>query len=193
MPYPCLLVVLLGLTPHSSDSGRAPCRCSPRLPVLSDRSSDDTWKARMTVRPAPSPCVFCEIAHSESPVDGVYTDELVTGFMALHPQNPGHLLVIPNEHVENVASLPQLSSRLFLIGSRLAQTLRSVLSGDSCTYLLHEGFQGLHAHLHVIPRHEGDAVDLNNRAAEAPGGELERMAAQIKAAYELTWPSCSDR
>jgi len=139
-----------------------------------------------------SSCIFCQIARRGTP-DVVHSDDLVTGFMALHPQNPGHLLVIPNEHVENVASLPQLSSRLFLLGSRLAQTLRSVLSVDSCTYLLHEGFQGLQAHLHVIPRHEGDAVTLDQRAKEAPCGELGRMAAQIKAAHELAWPPSSDR
>ena len=113
--------------------------------------------------------------------------------MALHPQTPGHLLVIPNEHVENVANLPQLSARLFLLGSRLAQTLRRVFSEESCTYLLHEGFQGLHAHLHVISRHEGDAVELDHRTAEAPRDELDRMAAQIKAAFQLALPRSSDR
>ncbi len=140
-----------------------------------------------------NPCIFCQIVGGEATVSVVHSDELVTGLMALHPQTPGHLLVIPNEHVENVASLPQLSARLFLLGSRLAQTLRRVFSEDSCTYLLHEGFQGLHALLHVFPRHEGDAVELDRRAAEAPRGDLDRMAAQIKAALQVAWPPSSDR
>ena len=80
------------------------------------------------------PCIFCQIARREVPASIVYSDELVTGLMALHPQNPGHMLIIPNEHVETINKLPALSARVFSIGMRLAQMFPKILPGsNSCT------------------------------------------------------------
>ena len=131
-------------------------------------------------------CTFCRIARGEAPASIVYADELVTGLMALHPQNPGHMLVIPNEHVETMSNLPELSAHVFEIGVRLASTLPKVLSNSSCTYLMHEGLEALHVHLHITPRHTDDSVQLDQRAPEAPRKELDRMGAQLRMTYELT-------
>ena len=134
-------------------------------------------------------CIFCQIARREAPATIVYADELVTGLMALHPQNPGHMLVIPNEHVVTINNLPELSAHVFFISMRLAHTLSRVLSSSSCTYLMHEGFERLHVHLHIIPKHIDDHVQLGQRAPEAPREELDRIGAQLRKMYELSWPT----
>ena len=134
-------------------------------------------------------CIFCQIARREEPASIVYTDDLVTGLMALHPQNPGHMLVIPNEHVETMNTLAELSSRVFFVGMRLAKTLRDAQSANSCSYLLHDGFDSLHVHLHIIPRHIDDHVQIDQRAAEAPREDLDRIGAQLREIYEATWPT----
>ena len=135
-------------------------------------------------------CTFCRIARGEAPASIVYADELVTGLMALYPQNPGHTLVIPNEHVVTINNLPKLSEHVFFIGCRLAQTLSKVLSSNSCTYLMHEGFEALHVHLHIIPRRNDDHVmQHDQRAPEAPREELDRIGAQLRKKYELSWPT----
>ena len=108
-------------------------------------------------------CIFCQIAHGEEPASIVYADELVTALMALHPQNPGHMLVIPNEHRVTINNMPKLSAHVFLIGTRLAHTLSRVLSTNSCTYLMHEGFEALHVHLHIVPRHDDDKAQLSRQ------------------------------
>ena len=133
-------------------------------------------------------CIFCQIARHEAPANIVYADELVTGLMALHPQNAGHMLVIPNGHVETINTLPELSAHVFEIGMRLARVLPEVVSNTSCTYLMHEGFAGLHVHLHLIPRHSDDNVQIDQRAREAPREELDRVGAQLRKAYQRSWP-----
>ncbi len=50
--------------------------------------------------------------------------------MALHPANPGHMFVIPNEHVVTINNLPELSAHLFFISMRLAHTLSRALSSS---------------------------------------------------------------
>ena len=98
------------------------------------------------------------------------------------------MLVIPNEHVETINNLPELSAHVFEIGMRLARAFPEVVSNTSCTYLMHEGFEGLHVHLHLIPRHSNDDVQEGQRAPETAREELDRIGAQLQSAYERTWP-----
>ena len=54
---------------------------------------------------------------------------------------------------------------------------------------MHEGFEALHVHLHLIPRHVDDHVEEGKRASEAPREELYRLGAQLRKMYELSWPT----
>lgn len=50
-------------------------------------------------------CVFCKIVANELPSTRVYQDEHVTAFRDLNPQAPVHVLLIPNDHVDNTEAL----------------------------------------------------------------------------------------
>jgi histidine triad (HIT) family protein len=52
-----------------------------------------------------SACVFCEIVAGRAPASFVYRDEAVCAFMDIQPVNVGHLLVVPNQHQEDLAAL----------------------------------------------------------------------------------------
>ena len=65
--------------------------------------------------PANYRCPFCAIVRGEersdvatNQADVVLRKERVTAFVSSHqwPNNPGHLLVVPNEHFENLYTLP---------------------------------------------------------------------------------------
>jgi histidine triad (HIT) family protein len=62
-------------------------------------------------QPASYDCPFCQIARSTANssdvtvrTDIVLHDQFVTAFISLHwwPNNPGHALVIPNDHYVNI-------------------------------------------------------------------------------------------
>ena len=115
----------------------------------------------------PSSCIFCDIVAGHSPASMVYRDELVCAFMDIRPVNPGHLLVIPNEHATCLADLePATGGRMFEVGQRLAKALRA--SGIRCEgidFFLADGEPAgqevFHAHLHVVPRFAGDGFGLH--------------------------------
>lgn len=71
-------------------------------------------------------CIFCRIAQGEIPSHEVYRDERVLAIADLNPQAPEHLLVMPVEHVANVAELAAKDDEgtmaaLFAAAARLGQ------------------------------------------------------------------------
>ena len=43
-------------------------------------------------------CIFCSIAHKDTPAEFVYQDETIVAIKDAHPQAPVHVLLIPREH-----------------------------------------------------------------------------------------------
>jgi diadenosine tetraphosphate (Ap4A) HIT family hydrolase len=119
-------------------------------------------------------CVFCDIVTGQAPASFVYRDDRVTAFLDNRPVTPGHLLVIPNDHLETMADLDDgLLSDITRVGARLAAALRS--SGLPCEGInlfladgAAAGQEVLHAHLHVFPRTPGDGFTVGATAWAGP-------------------------
>jgi histidine triad (HIT) family protein len=50
-------------------------------------------------------CLFCKIGRGEAPASFVYQDEDVIAFRDIHPQAPVHVLIVPRQHVLNIAAV----------------------------------------------------------------------------------------
>jgi diadenosine tetraphosphate (Ap4A) HIT family hydrolase len=134
-------------------------------------------------------CVLCQIVAGTERASFVHRDELVSAFMDIRPINPGHLLVIPNDHIERTRDLPNnLACRVFEVGRGLARALTaSGLRADGTNLLVADGEPAgqevFHAHLHVVPRFVGDGFGLARRPGTEPAGgraELDANAAAIR-------------
>ncbi|GLV60796.1 HIT family protein [Dictyobacter sp. S3.2.2.5] len=117
----------------------------------------------------------------------VYQDEVVTAFLTIGPVNPGHLLVIPNQHAAYLADMDEeIGAHLFTISTRLARALRqSGLRCEGVNLFLADGeaaFQEVfHVHMHVFPRFKGDSFTLDADWSVRPSREeLDRIARQIR-------------
>src|ERR1035437_5485877 len=72
-------------------------------------------------------CVFCDIVAGRAPASFVYRDDTVTAFLDHRPVTPGHLLVIPNDHLVTLADLDDgFLADITRLGARMASALRSV-------------------------------------------------------------------
>lgn len=117
-------------------------------------------------------CPFCRVAAGEElagdhtrQADVVYRDDLVTAFIstAWWPANPGNVLVVPNDHYENVYTLPDdLLAAVQIIGKRVALAVRTAYGAEGTSFRQHNepgGDQEVwHYHLHVFPRYRGDRL-----------------------------------
>lgn len=134
-------------------------------------------------------CIFCKILAGELPASFVYRGEHCTAFMDIQPVNPGHVLVIPNEHAANLSELNlETGGQLFQTGQQIAAGLYA--SGLPCkgvNLFLADGEPAgqevFHVHLHVFPRFEGDGFGLkfSPKYFQLPAREaLDEVAEKIR-------------
>jgi histidine triad (HIT) family protein len=141
-------------------------------------------------------CIFCEIIGGRAEGTFVYRDERAVAFADLFPLEPGHLLVVPRRHVENIYGLEDdLAAHLFQVTTRLARTVKKVLRPDGVTLLqMNEragGQEVFHFHMHIVPRRGGRPLAALFKAARmlvprprADRAELERLLSPVRAALD---------
>jgi len=111
-------------------------------------------------------CPFCHIVSGIYSRDGViYSDERVTALLSLHglPNNPGHVLVIPNRHIENIYDLtPDIAVYVYELARQVALAFKEIYGCDGTSTRQHNepaGNQDVwHFHLHVFPRYYDDQL-----------------------------------
>ena len=101
-------------------------------------------------------CLFCKIAEGTLQANVVYSDETLMAFKDIHPQAPVHILIIPQQHVDNLSSIPKemssIISRIPEVASQLAKEFRVDKSGFRL--LTNSGNDGgqtvYHLHFHLM-------------------------------------------
>jgi histidine triad (HIT) family protein len=154
--------------------------------------------------PAEYDCPFCrlvgggETAAGTGPQDIVYRDEWVTAFMSLHwrANNPGHVLVVPNAHIENLYQLPDaLGEPLLRAIRRVALAMKRAYGCAGVSTAQHNEPHGnqdvWHYHTHVFPRFAGDdlyrsRLRLTTAAERKPYAEQLRVALVSENAADAT-------
>ena len=67
-----------------------------------------------------SECPFCNIIAGDLVGSFVYQDEICSAIMDIQPINDGHLLIMPNEHIADLADIPpEVASHIFLIAQKV--------------------------------------------------------------------------
>ena len=133
-------------------------------------------------------CVFCQIVDGELPASVVHESPSVLAAMDIDPVTPGHMLVIPKQHLPWLADLTDhLAAEMFATARALAAGLRrSSLRCDGVNLFYADGeaaFQEIfHSHLHVFPRFDGDAFEIRANWGSGPSrSQLDAVAADIRA------------
>lgn len=112
-------------------------------------------------------CIFCKIVKKEAFSRIVYEDEEILAFLDKSPLNPGHLLVVPKTHYQNVFEIEdKILERLILVTKKLAVHMKKVLNLDGINIMNSNGNAAEqsvpHFHIHIIPRRKGDNLELNS-------------------------------
>ncbi|HXF47650.1 MAG TPA: HIT family protein [Burkholderiaceae bacterium] len=130
------------------------------------------------------PSVFTRIINGEIPAARVYEDEHTIAFMDAGQVNPGHVIVATRRQLETILDLDDdLAAALFRTAARVARAVDRAFKPEGITILQANkpaGWQTVpHVHLHVLPRHSNDGVELVWPRKNPPLSELQALAARI--------------
>lgn len=134
-------------------------------------------------------CPFCAIVRGELHASIVGRAPGITAFLDARPVFKGHVLVVPDEHVELFTSLTaDQCGALLAFGQRVALALEKGLEAQGAFVALnHRISQSVpHAHLHVVPRRKGDGLRgfFWPRTTYESDAERDEWAARIAAALD---------
>jgi histidine triad (HIT) family protein len=131
-------------------------------------------------------CIFCKLVSKQIPASIVYEDEATLAFMDLGQVNPGHVLVACKAHADNVYALDDAqAAAVFRTAARVARAIRAAFDPPGLSIYQANGTPAgqtvFHFHLHVLPRHDGDGMQLVWPVKNPPREQLEAYCAKIRA------------
>ncbi len=104
-------------------------------------------------------CPFCAIVAGEAPAHEVLRDDVAVAFLDTRPLFPGHVLVVPVEHVVTLPELREVGP-FFERVQRLAAAMPTALDAQG-TFVANNNVVSqsvAHLHVHVVPRTKGDGL-----------------------------------
>lgn len=120
----------------------------------------------------------------EIPADVVYEDENCFAFLDITPVNPGHVLLIPKKHYENLYDLPDdLLAKMAPIIKMLAIAAKDAVNAEGINIGMNNerpaGQLVFHAHFHIMPRFSNDGY-RHWHGAPYKENEAGEVASKIK-------------
>jgi histidine triad (HIT) family protein len=106
-------------------------------------------------------CVFCDIASGDVSAHVVHSDELTFAFLDFRPLFPGHTLLIPRDHVETLADLPEdMLAPFFASAQLLSRAMEEVMGAEGSFVAMNNRVSQSvpHLHAHIVPRRRKDGL-----------------------------------
>ena len=130
-------------------------------------------------------CIFCKIVAGELPAQRLYEDERTLAFMDIAPGNPGHLLVIPRTHAQDVLAIdPDDLAAVIRTAQVMARRVSERLGADGVNLINSCGAAAwqtvFHLHVHVIPRYVDDPLQLPWIPVPGDPAELAALAERLR-------------
>ena len=132
-----------------------------------------------------SDCVFCKIVAGQIPSTRVFEDEHTLAFMDLGQVNPGHVLVAVKKHAANLFELDDVQvAAVARASTRVARAIRDAFGPAGLSVYQANGKVAgqtvFHYHVHLLPRHAADGMELTWPVKNPPRETLEGYAEKIR-------------
>ena len=137
-----------------------------------------------------SGCIFCAILRGDAPASRIVDRERAVAFLTLGPLQPGHTLVVPRTHAVTLHDVSPVEwAAVAEVAREVAALQRDRLGAAGTSLFLASGEAGEqavpHLHLHVVPRHVGDGVEMTawweGKVRRTTPAELESIATRMRA------------
>jgi histidine triad (HIT) family protein len=129
-------------------------------------------------------CIFCKIINKEIPSYKIFENPDFFAFLDINPINLGHILLIPKTHYRNLLDMPTgLLEKLGPVLQKLALAVKEGVKADGINIgWNNESAAGQlvdHAHLHIIPRFNGDGFESWHGQDDKTKADFEKAQTKI--------------
>ena len=130
-------------------------------------------------------CVFCRIISGDIPSMRVYEDEGCIAALDISPASPGHTLIIPKVHHQDLTELSAAEiEHFFSVAKLLGLRQLERLQADGFNLVQNNGTAAgqtvPHFHIHVIPRYAGGPQIAAWKQTEPDPGLLREIAERLR-------------
>ncbi len=131
--------------------------------------------------------LFAKIIRGEIPSTKIYEDENTFAFLDITPVNKGHVLVIPKTFYRNILDIEEEDwCRLMETVRTIATAVKKATNADGINIVMNNepagGQEVFHAHVHIVPRFNGDGMVQKPKRTEYGEGEKEKYGEMITSA-----------
>ena len=129
-------------------------------------------------------CVFCKIINGEIPSFKIYETEDLVAFLDISQATPGHTLIVPKKHFENLLALDEETLKKISVAQKEVANILSKKLGTTSFNFVNNcgatvGQSVMHVHFHVIPRYENDDFKMHIVEHEPNFEELGKLHKKI--------------
>ncbi|WP_099975008.1 MULTISPECIES: HIT family protein [Lactobacillaceae] len=134
-------------------------------------------------------CIFCKIINNEIPSYTIYEDDDVKVFLDISQVTPGHTLMVPKKHVENIFEYDsELSEKVLTKIPMIAKAIKkSDKNIEGMNIAMNNGevaYQTvMHSHIHFVPKftlHDDFAISFKDNTEKYTSDQLEQILNNIK-------------
>ena len=130
------------------------------------------------------PSIFTKILKGEIPGRFVWKDEQCFAILTINPIQPGHLLVIPREEIDQWVYLSDaLRDHLFKVAQTLSKALMKAYRPVKVGLMI-VGLEVKHVHLHLMPISAPEHVEFKRAEKNPDPKALDAAAARVRAALK---------
>lgn len=130
-------------------------------------------------------CVICDIIEGKVPSKKIFEDDDILAFLDVNGAAPGHTFVVPKKHHPIFEQIPDpLVAKLFTISNKISTALFEALQVQGTNIFITNGVSAgqsvAHFVINVIPRKEGDNINLQWQSKQLSEEEMSTVELKIK-------------
>ncbi|MFH0978491.1 MAG: HIT family protein [Candidatus Woesearchaeota archaeon] len=130
-------------------------------------------------------CIFCQIISSKVQSRKLFSDDDCTAVLDINPANPGHILLLPNEHYAIMPLIPdKTTGKLSRVAKGLSNAILKGLKAGGTTVFIANGLvagqKAQHFMMHVIPRMADDGIEFKLPAKQMTANDMHEVQKRIK-------------
>src|SRR3989338_4279840 len=129
-------------------------------------------------------CISCKIVRGEIPSKKIYEDKDTLAFLDINPANPGHTLVVPKKHSEDLTKSDEEDiAKVMRVVKNITANLKEKMDAIGVNVLQSNGKPAgqiiAHTHFHVIPRYPNDVVVISYQRVQLSDEQLEDIRKKL--------------